>query len=49
MIVLGERATTDLCTDEVSAVGFGAGLNATEHAALYNAIHGYLQAVGAVA
>jgi hypothetical protein len=49
MIVLGYKATTDLCKDEISAAGWGAGLDATEHAALYNAIHSYLQAVGAVA
>jgi hypothetical protein len=49
MIVLGQRTTIDLCKDEISAAGWGAGLNATEHAALCNAIHGYLQAVGAVA
>ena len=49
MIVLGQKATTNLCKDEISAAGFGAGLNATEHAAVYNAIHNYLQAVGAAA
>ncbi len=38
---------TELSQHQISAGVIGAGLDAAEHAALYNAVHSYLQAVGA--